>query len=175
MGWTGGTISLRNELTQEVVRKHQSDWVSEIEEFRRRILAIAPDIQNSLPARGDSLDAIEACANAAKEELDVDADADQVLPSVRLDAFLRVRALILLRRIRKKEPYNSRARINDSFDLELLKYLAFPTALCTSDGPLLAAVEITKAWQRSWMVRPEELSNVDIIERLSKLEWPWFA
>ena len=144
----------------------------EVDDFFGRMMSNAPGVRDALPRRGDSQEAIELCVACAREELDKNFDDPGPIPSVRLDAFLRVRALVLLRRMRTKDTYNPHKRMNDSFDQDLLKYLAFPTALCTGDGPLIAAVEAARSWQGAWIVRPEELANPEVVERVAELAWP---
>ena len=80
--------------------------------------------------------------------------------------------MFFLRRLRLKETYDPVKRANDLFDLDLLKYLSFPAVVCTSDGPLIAAVERAGSWQRRWIVRPGELADGTMRSCLVDLTWP---
>ncbi|WP_437898630.1 hypothetical protein [Sorangium sp. So ce124] len=168
-----GTVSFNSQLTHSVVSEFRNSWANEIDNFFVNVLKLEPGIQQKLPARGDSIEAIEACLASARDALDGDLYAHDPPPSFRLDAFLRVRALVLLRRLRKMEPYNPAKRQNDSFDHELLKYLAYPAALCSDDRLLIASVRATKSWQVRWIIRPRQLRQRQLVESLASLDWPY--
>ena len=153
-----GTVSLDPELIGRVASEFRAEWASEIDGFFEQAMRVAPMIQEELHPRADSLEAVEAFVSTVRPILDEGQEAP--LPSLRLDAFLRVHALVLLRRTRKKNQYNTTKRKNDSYDHDLLKFLAFPAVLCTNDGPLIASVHTAGSWQERWIVRPEALRNV---------------
>ncbi|HKO49974.1 MAG TPA: hypothetical protein VJV79_19720 [Polyangiaceae bacterium] len=167
-----GAIGFDRDLVANVVAGEHHDWNVSVDRFRDGVLLTAPHAREALPARGDSLEAIDACLAAARETFDADFDKSAARPSIRMDAFLRVCAMFFLRRLRRKDIYNPVKRANDLFDLDLLKYLSFPAVLCTSDNPLIAAVERVGSWQRPWIVRPGELTETSVRARLIDLAWP---
>jgi hypothetical protein len=167
-----GAIAFDSDLVAKVVAKEHRDWSTSVDGFRNNLLETVPHVREVLPPRGDSIEAINICIAAAKPELDADFEEPGTPPSVRMDAFLRVCAMFFLRRLRLKETYDPVKRANDLFDLDLLKYLSFPAVVCTSDGPLIAAVERAGSWQRRWIVRPGELADGTMRSCLVDLTWP---
>ena len=92
--------------------------------------------------------------------------------STRLDAFLRVSALLDLRHLRKDQRYNPQKNRNDLFDHELLRYLAVPAAVCTGDLGLIAKVRDSHSWQIGWIFQVEDLLRPDVRAGIKNMEWP---
>jgi hypothetical protein len=86
--------------------------------------------------------------------------------SERLDAMIRVFALYSLRRLRSKNAYNAEKHANDVLDHDLLRYLAYPAAICTRDSGIHADLLTTSARHCSWVLKPDELAAPDILDRL---------
>ena len=91
--------------------------------------------------------------------------------SVRLDASIRMNAHFALMRLRPKNPYNPTKKANDALDVDLLRYLAVPGIVCTKDGRLQRVLAQTRSWQRRWVLRPSELEEQLVQQKLS-LDWP---
>jgi hypothetical protein len=80
--------------------------------------------------------------------------------------------LLCLRHLRKERRYNPDKNPNDLIDLELLKYLAIPAAICTSDAGFIAKVRDSYSWQAKWVVRPSDLAQAAVRAEIMNLEWP---
>ena len=171
----GITVSLPQRHVRKSYAEERETWPSDFAKFHGEIFAVRPDFADLLPAKQDSREALEAYVAIIKESTDRGHRSAAPKPSVRLDAFLRVEALISLRHLRKDHRYNPEKNRNDLIDLDLLKYLAIPAAICTSDAGLIAKVQDSRSWQAKWVLRPADLAQATVREGLKNLEWPEVA
>jgi hypothetical protein len=168
----GATASYQFGAVNQVMSAEKSEWVEDFKAFDQEILAAVPDLPSRLPARGDSREALEMFMNVLREGIDRVVPGVSPRASTRLDAFLRVHALLRLRSLRRKEQYNPEKDANDALDHTLLRYLAHPAAVCTRERGIFADVEATGSWQRKWIVTPEDLARVEVVEELADMRWP---
>ena len=86
---------------------------------------------------------------------------------------VRVYLLLAVRRLKTKGTYNPTKRGNDTFDHDLLRYLAVPNLVATCDtSTLVAAVKESGAWQLRWILSPRELEDVVNGTPAPSLVWP---
>jgi hypothetical protein len=117
------------------------------------------------------LDAINNSVKAIGEH--IDARSTSCPPaSIRMDGMMRVHALLSYRSVLHKNQYNPRKDKNDALDHALLRYLALPAAICTSDGGIGNDLRAAGAWQVAWVATPEELGDAACRKRLRELKWP---
>jgi hypothetical protein len=168
----GATASYRFEDVAKGLMSEKAWWVAHFAELGQKILEAEPRVREQVSRRGVFHEAVEAFWEAARDSID-NAIPGAVPPaSIRLDAFLRVHALLLVRSLHVKRPYDPAKNANDALDHPLLRYLALPAAVCTSDGGIVADVEAARSWQRPWIVSPAELLNPDVVARVAELKWP---
>jgi hypothetical protein len=168
----GISVSLPRNHVQASYLEERGTWPTDFANLRGKVLSVRPDFPDLLPAKQDSREALEAYVMTIKESIDRGHESAGLRPSVRLDAFARVEALLCLRHLRKERRYNPDKNPNDLIDLELLKYLAIPAAICTSDTGLIAKVRDSYSWQAKWVVRPSDLAQAAVRAEIMNLEWP---
>ena len=154
-----------------VIANERAAWIREFTELREAMKDRVPTLQEEIPRRGDSIELLERIVSVLQRGADQCTVGSPPAPSVRLDAFLRTRALLLSRHLRKHGSYNPRKSSNDLFDHFLLRYLALPAAICTDDRRLIADVGAARSWQRQWVVRPCELREPAVVAALADLSW----
>jgi hypothetical protein len=165
-------VSLSADTVKDMHSRRQRAWAEEFESFREKFVALSPGLAEALPERHDSNEALDIYLDVSQGKADAGRTPSCPRPSQRLDAFLRVKALLRLRYIRLRERYNPTKHANDIFDCGLLKYLAFPAAVCTGDTRLIAAVDASRSWQAKWIVRPEQLKEPAVLAEIQQLNWP---
>lgn len=166
--WSVNTADVGGVMAAEKTR-----WVKEFASFERALLPEHSDLQARLPARNDSPEALEEYVKIIKGVIDSGVHPRQApLASDRLDAFLRVDALLHLRRLRRANRYNPEKNSNDALDHMLLTYLANPAAICTRDKGIKAGAVAAGSWQEKWIVRPEDLQNPIVLASLVDMRWP---
>jgi hypothetical protein len=169
------TVSLPQCHVRTTYAEERETWPTDFAKFYAKILSVKPDFADLLPAKHDSRETLEAYVATIKKSTDRDHRCAAPPPSVRLDAFIRVEVLLSLRHLRKDQRYNPEKNRNDLIDLELLKYLAAPAAICTSDARLIAKVQDAHSWQAKWVLRPADLAHATVREGIKNLEWPEVA
>jgi hypothetical protein len=92
-------VSLRVDHVQRAHAELLEGWVADFQGFREKVLAAHPDLPSTLPARGDSKEALALMIEIARSKVDEARPDMRPAPSYRLDAYIRVEAL--LRRLRK--------------------------------------------------------------------------
>ena len=168
----GATAAYQFGAVSLAMAQGKAEWIQDFQDFEREILAAVPDLPSRLPARGDSADALEMFMNVLREGIGKLCPGLDPRASVRMDAFLRVHALLRLRYLRRKDKYNPTKDANDALDHTLLRYLAQPAAICTRERGIAADVEATGSWQRKWIVTPEDLRRDEVVAGLSDMRWP---
>lgn|GEM_PF-5271860 len=167
----GATISLKTEDLPVAVDTFKEEWTSG---FERTISddALVEAARQHLPKRGDAQAAARAVATEIAANLDALDPTACPVPSIRLDAMIRVYVLLGLRSLRRQDPYDPKRHRNDSFDHDLLRYLAYPAAICTADRRLIAYVKASGTWQAQWVVHPKQLIEQGVIRSLVAMHWP---
>jgi hypothetical protein len=168
----GISVSLPQHHVQRTYAEERETWPTDFANFYEKILSVRPDFADLLPAKHDSREALEAYVTVIKESTDRGHLSAGPPPSFRLDAFLRVEALLSLRHLRREQRYNPKKNWNDLVDLELLKYLAVPAAICTGDAGLIAKVRDSHSWQARWVLRPADLAQATVRAEIKNLKWP---
>jgi hypothetical protein len=168
----GATAAYQFGAVSLAMAREKAAWIQDFQDFGREILSAVPDLPSRLPARGDSAEALEMFMNVLRDGIDDLCPGLIPRASVRMDAFLRVHALLRLRHLRRKDKYNPTKDANDALDHTLLRYLAQPAAVCTRERGIAADVEATGSWQRKWIVTPEDLRRNDVIAELTDMRWP---
>jgi hypothetical protein len=154
------------------VGSEKGKWI----EAFQRISGLSSTLSADAKARlnrhgGDVKIAIEQSQLVAKH---VDSVSEPCSPAVsaRLDAMIRVHSLHFFRSLKTREPYNAKKNANDVFDLDLLRYLAVPAAICTADKGIHTSLRLTKSWQRRWVVYPNDLASADVRRSVRSIQWP---
>jgi len=135
---SGATGTYQFGSVSEVMAAEKRAWVDDFRGFKQEILAADPSLPSRLPERGDSAEALETFVKLLQERVDDLSPGSVPRASLRLDAFLRVHALLHLRFLRRKAQYNPEKDANDALDHHLLSCLAHPVAVCTSEKGLPA-------------------------------------
>jgi len=159
------------EKQQEV----ENGWVDSFNDLREAIEADNTGIIGQVLSEENNSRrsiAFDGLVAAYREKCDQGRPEQHTAPSLRLDAYLRVKALLHVRSWKPKEPYNSSKHRNDVFDLELLKYLAYPSVLCTEDTRLLSKVRDSGSWQMERVIGFSDLTNPSVLETLAHQNWP---
>lgn len=166
--WSINTAGVSDLMVAEKTR-----WVEGFADFERALLPANSDLQSRLPARTDSAQALNEYVKIIQDVIDTKVCPGKVPPaSQRLDAFLRVDALLHLRKLRKANRYDPDKNSNDAMDRLLLQYLAIPAAICTRDRGIRSDAVAARSWQEKWIVRPEDLENPEIVASLVEMRWP---
>lgn len=168
----GISVSLPQHHVQTAYAEERGSWATDFSNFYEKILSARPDFADLLPKKHDSRELLEAYVTIIKESTDRGHQSAWPPPSIRLDAFFRVEALLSLRHLRKEQRYNPKKNRNDLIDLELLKYLAVPAAVCTGDAGLIAKVRDSHSWQAKWVLRPADLAKATVRAEIKNLKWP---
>jgi hypothetical protein len=130
-------------------------------------------VQEILPRRGDGIDQINDIVRTIARTLDrKNRGGTGPRASIRLDAMIRVYVLLHLRSMRPVEPYNSERQLNDSFDHDLLRYLAYPAALCTLDRGIARKMQTAGCWQTPWVVHPNDVASPFARRLVRNMAWP---
>jgi hypothetical protein len=168
----GASYKFRSGSRRDVIREEKLAWVAEFDDFlntvKSRVTDSTADLKSSL-ARQELFQIFVATLVEG---------ADRVSPgthpraSTRLDGFLRVHALLHLRALSPKDPYNPRKDANDALDHLLLRSLALPAAVCTNERGIHADLRAAGSWQAAWVVRTKDLYDASVLQRLANLEWP---
>ena len=168
----GCSVSLNQEYVLATYAKQRDSWPIEFASFYEKVIEVSPELPDSLPTRGDSAETLEIWLKSMREKVDANHQSTGPRLSTRLDAFLRVSALLDLRHLRKDQRYNPQKNRNDLFDHELLRYLAVPAAVCTGDLGLIAKVRDSHSWQIGWIFQVEDLLRPDVRAGIKNMEWP---
>lgn len=155
---TGASAQVQTEATK---------WSERFDAYQ----AAATAANLRVPDKAISIEAIDKSIKGVGKYID-EHSVSSPPASVRMDGMMRVHALLALRASLLKSPYNAKKNKNDAFDHELLRYLALPAAICTSDGGIMKDLRAAGSWQVAWVVSPEELGDAACRKRLRELSWP---
>jgi hypothetical protein len=165
-------LTLSPESTTREVTAFRTGWVHGFD-TRRLGDELLSQAQQFLPRRGDGMDQLDAVARTIAKNLDKkNKRRDGVRPSIRLDAMIRVHVLLQFRSMRQIEPYNAQRNQNDSFDHDLLRYLAYPAAICTRDEGIARKMRAANCWQTRWIVHPNDLASSFGRQQIREMTWP---
>jgi hypothetical protein len=157
---------------RQVVAQEKVAWIAEFDDFVASATGQVPGIITELMTSRGRQELLRIFVARLAEGADRVSPGMSPSASTRLDGFLRVHALLHLRALSPKEPYNPTKDANDAFDHMLLRSLALPAAVCTNDNGIHADLLATGSWQQAWVVRTEDLSEASVLQRLRRLEWP---
>ncbi len=147
------------------VRREHGEWrerfaelkaAAEAERFSPSDDELPAQLEGYVAALGKFIDS--KCASAPRA-------------SIRMDGMMRVDALLTLRSVKKTEPYNAGKHDHDTFDLDLLRYLALPAAVCTADRGVHNHLAAAGAWQGAFVVTPDRLALPEVRARLRAYDW----
>lgn len=151
----------------ETVSKEKESWISYFEDR-------LPDAINAARAtRPPNMrhGSFEEKVLELGQFLDARASPSEPPASVRMDAMARMHLLLSERSMQARHRYNSTKHANDVFDLDLLRYLALPAAVCTEDTGIMTKLKDARAKQRAWVVSLSDLANDSTQDRLLCLRW----
>lgn len=165
-------LTLSPTAARGIVETFKRDWRRDFEKERVGDELLA-QVRRALPRRGDGFEQIDGVVRTIARDLDKKV-RKTVGPraSVRLDAMIRVYVLLQLRSMRPFEPYNAGRHENDSFDHDLLRYLAYPAAICTMDRGVERKMRAAGCWQAPWVVHPSDLASPFGRKRICDVAWP---
>jgi hypothetical protein len=164
--------ALDTKAATAAVTEMRAEWADAFGRLFEEALAAVPDVQKILPARGDSLEAINQLVVDMATRIDRDCPVDEPPPmSERLDAMIRVYMLHSLRRLRRKDPYNAEKHANDVFDHDLLRYLGYPAAICTRDSGIHADLRAAGSVHRQWVLTPEAIAGDSAVAALRSVQF----
>jgi hypothetical protein len=163
--------SIDKDLIRSSVAREYDNWVDQFDDFDRFVQEHIPQLRDLVPSRGDPSDLHEHMVAIIKDVIDRARHVSPPLPSTRLDGFIRVHALLQLRALRAKNAYNPVADRHDTFDHDLLRDLALPAAICTSDRGIHNDLEAARSWQRDLVLFPEQLAERNVIRYLKNFDW----
>lgn len=144
-----------------------TEWGETFERYK----AVVEAAQVRFRDRAVPLDAINKSVKGMGEHIDA-RSISHPPASVRMDGMMRVHALLSYRSVLHKNAYNPKKSKNDALDHQLLRYLALPAAICTSDSGIGKDLRAAGAWQVEWVASPEELGDAACRKRLRELRWP---
>lgn len=163
---TGERAVLRDPKVAAIGQTHQS-WIAAIQMVRRQTVFRPQKGSNSKFEQ----ERLERTVNSLGRGLD-SKNPIQVPPeSVRWDAVIRAITIFAIRSLRTKHAYSADKHKNDSFDFDLLRYLALPAAICTCDRRLRSVLKDSNAWQAQWVVSPEDLTTRAGRKSVAELRW----
>jgi hypothetical protein len=164
---TGQVAALEVGQPSRAIDKTRSAWVGLFRHVRTEM-----NLPNGTVMQRDAEAAlIDRTARRFAELVDAEIPGQPPPTSVRWDASIKVMAVLAVRSLRTKESYNPLKNVNDSFDFDLLRYLAEPAAICTRDRRLIATVAGAKSWQAKWIVNPDTLATPQGRASLIDLRW----
>lgn len=153
------TLGMRPELAEQILSEEKTGWAQTFDEMLKLV---------GSPIDGNSAKLISVIGEA----LDNRVSCRPPPASVRLDAMIRVHALLLTRQLKRNEQYNPKKHSNDALDFDLLRYLSLPALLCVNDRRFLAVLRDSKTWQAKWVLSPRELAQALVEGTLPSLSWP---
>jgi hypothetical protein len=165
-------VTLPLDHAKAIRARREAAWIRDFEEFRCQFVERSPELRSALPSRdmGAPLEVYVGVVAAKRDKSLRSTSGPRA--SARMDASLRVEGLLRLRYLRMREPYNPVGNANDSFDCELLQYLAYPAVVCTCDRRLIAKVIDSGSWQTKWIVHPDDLMKPAVRAEVEELPWP---
>lgn len=165
-------LGLSPEATKREVAALKDEWVESFDTQRLGDELVAA-VQEEMRSRADPIEQMEGLVAYIGNNLDARTQGGAWPPaSLRLDAMIRVYVLLQLNSMRQRDPYDAEKHQNDSFDHDLLRYLAYPAAICTLDRGIARKLKRAKCWQAPWVVEPEELASVAVRLQIRTLDWP---
>jgi hypothetical protein len=168
----GDVLGLSAHVAERAVASFKNEWVRSFDKLHIGEALLA-DVHRILPRRSDGIQQLDEVVKTIARSLDKAGRGNaNVRTSVRLDGMIRVYVLLQLRSMRPVEPYNADRHQNDSFDHDLLRYLAYPAALCTRDGGITRMMRSAKCWQTPWVVQPNELATPFGRRQVREIAWP---
>jgi hypothetical protein len=143
-----GEHGVLRDTKADAIGMTQSSWIDSFEKIQREAVSLS---HGSRDFKSEQ-EQLERTVITLGQRLDLKNPLQVPPESVRWDAVFRTCTILVIRSTRGKLNYSPEKHKNDAVDIDLLRYLALPAAICTCDRRFRSLLVDSNSWQAKWVV-----------------------